>query len=108
MPAAVAVRPEKWTEIRVLFDDGDYSVISGMYERGPRRSLGERWNGDDGSPIGFPNVAGYPIWHVVPSFLELYVLHGLLDALSAHPTTTSPEYVRAILDELQRVNQNPT
>jgi|ERR1019366_4952743 hypothetical protein len=106
MPAAAEVRPEKWTEIRVLFDDGEYSVISGLYERGPHRSLGERWNGDAGSPIGFPNVAGYPIWHVVPQFLQLHVLHGLLDALSAHPSPNSGEYVRAILDELQRVNQS--
>jgi len=108
MPAAVEVRPEKWTDIRVLYDDGEYSVISGLYERDPHRTLGERWNGDAGSSIGFPNVAGYPIWHVVPQFLQRYVLHGLLDALSVHPTPNSAEHVRAILAELQRVNQTAT
>jgi hypothetical protein len=107
MPTAVEVHPEKWTEIRVLFDDGEYSVISGLYERGPGRSLGERWNGDATS-VGFPNYGGNPIWHVVPEFLQRYMLHGLLDVLSAHPSANSAEYVRAILGELQRVNQNPT
>jgi hypothetical protein len=79
-----------------------YSVISGFYEVPTRRVLGERWNGDSDSPVGFPNVAGYPIWHVVPTFLERFILHAILDELPTHPHAGSPEYV---LDELGRINQ---
>jgi hypothetical protein len=82
MPSANQVRPGKWNVHDVLFDDGMYSVITGEYEGRP--CLGERWNGDDGS-LGFPNAFGNPSWHVVPPFLERYVLHGILAELSRHP-----------------------
>jgi len=81
MPTATEVKPEKWSEIWVLFDNGKYSVISGVYD-GSRRKLGERWNGDSNFPLGFPNVAGHSVWHVVPRFLEIPLLHGLLDELA--------------------------
>jgi len=83
------VKPERWSEIWVLFDDGKYSVISGVYDQGGRRKLGERWNGESDSPLGFPNVSGHPVWHVVPRFLEVSILHGLLDELSKTPVNKS-------------------
>lgn len=84
MPNAMEVKPERWSQIWVLFDDGTYSVISGVYDKG-RRKLGERWNGESDSPLGFPNVSGHPVWHVVPRFLELPILHGILDELAKNP-----------------------
>ena len=69
MPSAEDVGPEKWSGITVLFDDGDYSVISGMYQQRDSH-LGELWNGQEGE-LGFPNVAVYPVWHIVPEFLEI-------------------------------------
>ena len=53
MPAGRAVRPEKWTDVTDLFDDGEYSMISGVYENDSRRAIGERWNGDESRPLGF-------------------------------------------------------
>ena len=76
MPSAELVRPNKWAEMDVLFDNGEYSVISGKYDGGTRYGLGERWNGGEDDPLGFPNVAGYPIWHVVPDFLSVAILQG--------------------------------
>jgi hypothetical protein len=84
MPNAMEVRPERWSEIWVLFDNDQYSVISGVYDGG-RRVLGERWNGESDSPLGFPNVSGHSVWHVVPRFLEIPVLHGLLDEVAKNP-----------------------
>lgn len=84
MPLAMEVRPEKWSQIRVLFDNGTYSVIAGVYD-GDRERLGERWNGAADAPLGFPNVAGNAVWHVVPPFLEIPILHGLIDELARNP-----------------------
>jgi hypothetical protein len=76
MPAASKVRPKKWKHITVLFEDDRYAVISGEYDGD--YCLGERWTGGaDG--IGYPSQGGNPLWHVVPEFLRLPVLHGLLD-----------------------------
>ena len=105
MPSAAEVTPEKWSSITILFDNGDYSVISGVYEetRGvSNRVLGERWNGG-GTGLGFPSAYGKPVWHVVPDFLEVPVLHGLLDELSRNPNPQSPERVTSILGELARL-----
>ena len=102
MPNAVDVRSVKWSGITVLFDDGEYSVISGLYEN--NRCLGERWNGDAETPRGFPNVFGNPVWHVAPSFLEMPILHELLNELSrANPTPQNVDAYRAnILDALRQ------
>jgi len=103
MPIAMEVHPEKWSEIAVLFDDGEYSVIAGAYD-GTSRRLGERWNGDGEHPLGFPNVAGYPVWHVVPTFLEGPILHAILEELARNPGgqigNNAPD---AVLRELRTV-----
>ena len=81
MPRAEDVKPGKWTNLTVLFDNGEYSIVSGEYEG--NSALGERWNGGDGE-LGFPNQGGNPLWHVVPDFLVVPLLHGLLDELARH------------------------
>jgi hypothetical protein len=88
VPSANKVVPGKWTNIRILFDNGTYSVIAGEYDED--FCLGERWNGEKGK-LGFPNVFGEPIWHVVPEFLRVYVLHGVLAELSRHFPTNSAQ-----------------
>jgi hypothetical protein len=95
MPSAEDVRPRKWSDIRILFDEGSYSVISGIYDGGHHHVLGERWNGRGDKP-GFPHQGGNPLWHVVPEFLAIPILHGLLDRLSIH-NNQPPERTTAIL-----------
>ncbi len=107
MPSAAEVSPEKWSRKVVLFDNGEYSVISGHYEADPRSVLGERWNGGADGSLGFPNVAGYPVWHVVPKFLEIPMLRGLLEELLKHPTSESGQHVADVLRDLEvRLQQN--
>ena len=112
---AEEVRPQKWHGIRILFDDGVYSVIAGVYQATDGREgerLGERWNGGEDT-LGFPNQAGYPIWHAAPPFLEVPLLHGLLDELARRPGAQVPDAsvplgaqaearTRRVLDELAR------
>ena len=105
MPSALEVQPAKWSDISVLFDNGEYSVISGIYEQRERRLLGERWNGNDTSPRGFPNTSGHPVWHVVPDFLEVPVLHAILDEVTAHPMPSSNDSTESVLRELRRINR---
>ena len=97
MPAASTVAPGKWSDLQVLFDNGTYSVVAGLYEG--KSALGERWNGKDGT-LGFPNQAGHPVWHVVPRFLAVPLLHGLLDELARTQTTGVADYQGAIFREL--------
>ncbi|HOF62574.1 MAG TPA: hypothetical protein PLM82_13440 [Candidatus Latescibacteria bacterium] len=44
MPAGKDVRPEKWSNVLDLYDDGEYSAIWGNYDENPKRCLGVRWN----------------------------------------------------------------
>jgi hypothetical protein len=108
MPSAAEVNPVKFSEITVLFDDGEYSVISGLWEH-KRQALGERWKGSGaegeegqfrGGSLGFPNVAGNAVWHIVPDFLEIPILYGLLDRLASRPQEQGR--TDAILRELRR------
>ncbi len=97
MPSATEVSPGKWSNIRVLFDNGWYSIIAGDYETNP--AIGERWNGKGDEP-GFPSQGGHPIWHVVPVFLHRAVLTGALVELTRTTGASNQEQMTAINKEL--------
>jgi len=101
MPSGHSVIPGRWSDTTVLFDNGWYSVISGRYDG--ERVIGERWNGEE-SAVGFPNQGGNPLWHVVPDFLALPVLHGLLDELGRNPSSVDHCYAQALSGEFVRRN----
>ena len=101
MPAASQVVPAKWSQIKVLFDNGEYSIISGCYNGAS--VLGERWNGAAGE-LGFPNQAGHPIWHVVPPFLRKAILHKILGMLAWNPPANAQQQVNDIFGELVRLS----
>src|SRR5690348_13960310 len=99
MPDAADVRPQKWADIQVLFDDGTYSVISGRYDGSEHSVLGMRWNGPDGE-LGYPNMAGNPTWYVVPEFLAIGTLQGLLNRLAGETGDQFQEFSTRIRGEL--------
>jgi len=76
---AKKVKPQKWIEddkypIKVLYDDGEYSVIWGKYEN--TIALGSRWNGRNNA--GYPKQGKYPTWYVEPDFIAISILQRLL------------------------------
>jgi hypothetical protein len=101
MPEASDVTPAKWEVEDILFDNGTYSVIVGKYKG--TWSLGERWNGQ-GEDRGFPSQFGHPVWHVVPEFLCLYVLHGILAELTRHPSKDAERQIAATLKTLGKID----
>lgn len=74
------VTPQKWRQdenyrIRILYDDGEYSVIWGKYEE--TRALGVRWNGGT-TEIGYPGQGAHPTWYVEPDFIAISILQRIL------------------------------
>lgn len=74
------VRPSKWTDVKPLFNDGDFSAISGRYENGSVFAVGIRWNGDpdNAEDKGYPKTFAHPGWFVLPRYLVEPVLLKLL------------------------------
>lgn len=104
MPEASDVTPERWSDLTVLYDDGGYSVVSGIFEEEDgtqKRALGMRWNGSE-SDLGFPNQAGNPIWHVVPDFLACSILHTILEE-AISDSTKSSGYIEKITQEIEAI-----
>ena len=111
MSAENVVEPEKWERAFKLFDNGQYSVISDGNGK-----LGTRWNASS-DPFNIPKMTGYAlalddrtnrlaIWHIVPKFLEVPILHVLLDELAKNPgMATNPD--EKILPEIRRRLRNP-
>ncbi len=78
---ALDVRPAKWLQDpnylpKVLYDDGEYSVIWGKYEGTP--ALGTRWNEGEDGVLGFPNRFGHAAWFVEPDFIATAIIQRLL------------------------------
>lgn len=59
MPKAKNVKPKKWTNIIVLYDDNVYSTCFGNFEGSHKRIIGERWNNN------YPRQGNNPTWYVV-------------------------------------------
>lgn len=72
MPEAEEVKPKKWDDIRVLFDDGVYSACWGKYDGAKHYSLGVRWN------EGYPSQGGNPLWYVEPEFTTKGILESIV------------------------------
>jgi len=103
MPEGKDVKPKKWSNEIILFDDGNYSAIWGNYENSAKRSLGVRWNGQ-GSEQGFPNQGSYPIWFVEYKFLVKPILLELYFQtlnLQKSEAKTYLENIKQALSEVQ-------
>lgn len=93
------VRPLAWSDIRVLYDDGSYSIIYGKYEK--RWAVGVRWNGEPGT-VGHPSARGYPLWHVIPKFLEVPTVEAaLLELIKGSGPEEYIEAIRQVLLDLE-------
>lgn len=101
MPNVTEVRPKIWDSTTVidLYDDGNYSAIWGCREQDPRRSLGVRWNGNDGY-AGYPNQGKNPVWYSEPDFLQHSILSTLLELVKSTPSKRQEEFLRNILTAL--------
>ena len=93
MPDAIHVRPGRWANSTVLYDDGSYSVIWDNQPTQPR--LGVRWNGDAGRP-GYPNLGGNSLWYVEPPVFTPAILYQCYAAAAALPP--SPERTLRLAD----------
>lgn len=89
MPKAVDVKPVRWSNTIVLFDNGYYSAMWGHYDDSANRRLGVRWSGEDGDDKGYPISRGRPVWYIEPDFLVLPVLKNLLEQLVREYATGS-------------------
>jgi len=81
------VNPNAWSDHEVIFDDGEFSAVSGLFDSTP--NIGVRWNGGSDEERGYPGQGAYPLWFVVPDFLILPTLERL------HTTALREELVNA-------------
>jgi hypothetical protein len=95
MPAGHTVRPQKWSNVIDLYDDGTNSAIWGNYENDPARCLGVRWNDT------YPSQGGNPLWYVEPDFTTKNILLELLSRVNANPATGSIDNILVALREHQ-------
>ncbi|MBF0540376.1 MAG: hypothetical protein HQK91_02860 [Nitrospirae bacterium] len=74
MPSAKDANFTNWENFMILYDDSEYSVVWGKYDGADEYSLGERWNKGGETDLGFPNIFGKPIWHVIPEIFTDAIL----------------------------------
>ncbi|HRO97561.1 MAG TPA: hypothetical protein PLY79_10905 [Ferruginibacter sp.] len=102
---AQEVNPNDWNldenyPIRVLYDDGEFSIIWGMYQN--RKSLGTRWNG--GIERGFPGQGAHPTWYIEPPFIAIAILQRIFTlALD----TTDHKYIENIKFAISELTAYP-
>jgi hypothetical protein len=95
MQSGNSVRPQKWKNVLDLYDNGSYSAVWGNYDGSEERVLGVRWNGS--SNLGYPNMAGNPVWYVEPKFLRKSLLLNLLEEATVSNLQDKDKYIKNIL-----------
>ena len=98
MPAGNNVRPQKWTNVIDIYDDGACSAIWGNYDNSASRCLGVRWNGDPTSG-GFPNQGGNSLWFVEPDYLTKIILLELCSKVNKNPAVGNIKNILTALNE---------
>jgi hypothetical protein len=93
MPAGKDVRPAKWSDVRDLYDDGEYSAIWGRYDNHALKCVGVRWNNS------YPAQGEYPLWYVEPDFMTEAVLQRLLSCAVERGDETARCEILKALDE---------
>ncbi len=102
MPKVSEVRPNKWSNIKDLYDDNEYSAIWGDYN-GDKGKLGVRWNG--GQNFGFPHQGKYSLWYIEPVYLVRNILIELLYKVNQNNESGN---IKNILQALKEFNENHT
>lgn len=97
MPAGNDVRPNKWSDVIDLYDDGTNSAIWGRYDGSPNRFLGVRWNG--GQSHGYPNQGKNSLWYVEPNFVTKNILLELLSRSNDNSTIGNLQNILKALKE---------
>ncbi|GHT48740.1 hypothetical protein FACS189440_13060 [Bacteroidia bacterium] len=99
------VRPAKWQNVLDLYDNGEYSAIWGNYDGSNNKTLGVRWNGGEGE-LGYPNMAGNPVWYVEPDFLHAPLLHKIFSDVKNNNNLGSIDNILTALQDVLNYNQN--
>jgi hypothetical protein len=103
MPTGNSVRPQKWSNVIDLYDDGENSAIWGSYEGPVRRRLGVRWNGPG---YGYPNQGENPLWYVEPDFVTKNILLELLSRVNDDSNLGNIDNILLALREHNNPSEN--
>lgn len=76
------VNPHNFQVESVLFDNGDFSVVYGVWEK-KSKQLAMRWNGS-GKDAGYPKTFGNPVWFIITEDLKIPIIKSLLGVLSSN------------------------
>ena len=97
MPSGSTVRPQKWSNVINLYDDGTSSAIWGHYDNSQNKCLGVRWNGTTNQ--GYPNQGSNPLWYVEPDFLTKNILLEFLSRVNNDARTGNIQNILLALRE---------
>jgi len=77
MPKPREVNPNNYKVKSVLFDNGDFSVVIGTWEK-KDNVLAMRWNGDENEDKGYPKTFGNPMWFIIHEDLKQSIIQALM------------------------------
>jgi hypothetical protein len=89
MPKPIDVKPKNFSVKKVLFDNGDFSMVIGDWIN-EKNVLAMRWNGDDKENSGYPKTFGNPMWFIIHNELKHPIIQALLHQ--------NPETIDKLLD----------
>jgi len=78
MPKPENVNPSNFKVIKVLFNNGSFSIAYGIWEK-KEKVLAMRWNGDEKEDKGYPKTFGNPMWFIIHNDLKDIIIKGLIE-----------------------------
>lgn len=73
------VNPGNFKVIKIIFDNGDFSIAYGIWEN-KHKAIAMRWNGEaDAKDVGYPKAFGNPMWFIVHDDLKNAILKAIIE-----------------------------
>ena len=77
MPKPIEVNPRNYKVKSVLFDNGEFSIVIGTWEK-KENVLAMRQNGDDNEDKGYPKTFENPMWFIIHGDLKQPIIQSLM------------------------------
>jgi len=78
MPKPNEVNPSNYEVKNILFDNGEFSIVIGTWEKTEKNVLAMRWNGDN-EDKGYPKTFGHPVWFIIHDELKQPIIASLMN-----------------------------
>ena len=65
------VNPNNFKNIKVIHNEGGFSIATGIWQEDNTKRFAMRWNGNSSEDKGYPSIFKHSMWFQLPEDIEI-------------------------------------